>query len=112
MRRFAVMGAALLLGAAATLASAPAVAKIVTITGVRDNVNPLAPLGVGRCGPGRSTVSIQPGPGSSTGTSNFGDFTSTQSHCITPPVPAPFDSGLFTYNFADGDTCSGPTPAT
>ena len=60
---------------------------------------PLAPLGVGRCGPGRSTVSIQPGPGSSTGTSNFGDFTSTQSHCITPPVPAPFDSGEFTYNF-------------
>ncbi|MDQ3753943.1 MAG: PEP-CTERM sorting domain-containing protein [Acidobacteriota bacterium] len=43
----------------------------------------------------------------STGTSNFGNFTSIQSHCITPPVPAPFDNGLFTWTFASGDTLTG-----
>jgi hypothetical protein len=107
MRKLLLSGLAVLMGASAGLTAAPALADIVTITGARQNVNPLNPLGVGRCGPGRSTVDIQPGPGSSTGTSNFGDFTSTQSHCLTPPLPASFDSGLFTYNFADGDSLFG-----
>ena len=107
MPKFISLGAALVLGASALLTAAPASATVFAISGARQNVNPLNPLGVGACGPGRSTVNIQPGPGSSTGTSNFGDFTSTQSHCITPPLPAAFDSGLFTYNFADGDSLFG-----
>ncbi|GAO40387.1 hypothetical protein SCH01S_48_00450 [Sphingomonas changbaiensis NBRC 104936] len=90
------------------LASAqPASAYVVSISGARQNVNPLAPLGVGRCGPGRSTVTIGPGNGSSTGTSNLGAFTSIQSHCITPPLPASYDSGIFTYDFGSGDTLVG-----
>jgi hypothetical protein len=79
----------------------------VTFTGARQNVNPLNPLGVGRCGPGRSTVDIQPGPGVSTGTSNFGAFASTQSHCLTPPLPSTFDAGEFLYAFEAGDTLFG-----
>lgn len=103
LKRGAVLGAA----AAALAGSAPATAWTFSISGARQNVNPLAPLGVGRCGPGRSTVTIAPGALSSTGTSNAGDFTSTQSHCITPPVPAQFDSGQFTYDFAAGDKIFG-----
>jgi hypothetical protein len=107
MHKAVLLGAAILVSATAGLVATPAAAGVVVITGTRQNVNPLNPVGVGRCGAGRSTVNIQPGPGSSTGTSNFGDFTSTQSHCLTPPPPASFDSGVFTYNFASGASLFG-----
>ena len=83
-------------------------ADTVTFTGTRTNQTPGAAPG-GRCSPA-FTVNINPRPGTadfSTGTSNFGDFTSVQSHCITPPIPAPFDNGLFTWTFAGGDTLTG-----
>ncbi len=83
-------------------------ADAVTFTGTRTNQTPGAAPG-GRCSPA-FTVNINPRPGTadfSTGTSNFGNFTSIQSHCITPPVPAPFDNGLFTWTFASGDTLIG-----
>jgi hypothetical protein len=99
--------AASVAGLAAVASAQPASAYVFSISGARQNVNPLAPLGVGRCGPGRSTVTISPTNGSSTGTSNAGSFTSTQSHCITPPLPASYDSGIFTYDFGAGDTFSG-----
>lgn len=107
MRNFIHLGAALVAGVCVALSAAPSSATVLTITGARANVNPLNPLGVGRCGAGRSTVDIQPGPGTSTGTSNFGDFSSTQSHCVTPPLPTTLDSGIFTYAFASGDTLFG-----
>ncbi len=83
-------------------------ADTVTFTGTRTNQTPPAAPG-GRCAPA-FTVNINPRPGTadfSTGTSNFGNFTSVQSHCITPPIPAPFDNGLFTWTFATGDTLTG-----
>lgn len=107
MSKYLKQGVLLGAAVAALAGSVPAGAFVFNLSGVRENVNPLAPLGVGRCGPGRSTVTITPGSLSSTGTSNAGAFTSTQSHCITPPVPAPFDSGQFTYSFAAGDQISG-----
>lgn len=85
-------------------------ADTVTFTGTRTNQTPGAAPG-GRCAP-RLTVNINPRPGTadfSTGTSNFGTFTSIQSQCITPPIPAPFDNGLFTWTFAGGDTLTGTT---
>jgi len=107
-KQIAFAAAVALTAALAAALPTAASATVYTLTGARQNVNTLNPLGVGRCGPGRSTVDIQPAaPGSSTGTSNLGDFTSTQSHCITPPLPASFDSGLFTYTFAGGDTIFG-----
>jgi hypothetical protein len=107
MRRYLGLTAALIVSASGLLGGGSADAAVYTLMGTRQNVNPLNPLGVGACGPGRSTVNIQPGPGSSTGSSNLGDFTSTQSHCITPPLPASFDSGAFTYNFLSGDSLFG-----
>jgi hypothetical protein len=107
MHTFTRVAAAFAMSICAAAAAMPASATVVAFTGTRANVNPLSPLGSGRCGPGRSTVNIQPGPGTSTGTSNFGNFSSTQSHCITPPLPASFDSGIFTYDFESGDTLFG-----
>ena len=93
---FVVLG----LGSATT-----ARADTVTFTGTRfhqrDSVDPM-----GRCAPA-FTVSINPIVGTSTGTSNFGAFAPTQSHCITPPIPAPFNNGIFTWTFASGDTLTG-----
>lgn len=80
-------------------------ADTVAFTGTRTNQGPPAAPG-GRCSPA-FTVNINPSTGNSTGTSNFGNFTSIQSHCITPPLPAPFDNGLFTWTFASGDTLAG-----
>jgi hypothetical protein len=80
-------------------------AETLTFTGTRFSQNPPANP-VGRCAPA-FTVNINPSVGTSTGTSNFGTFTSTQSHCITPPLPASFNNGLFTWTFASGSTLTG-----
>lgn len=74
-------------------------------TGARFAQNPPASP-IGRCAPD-FTVNNNPGIGTSTGTSNFGAFTSEQSHCITLPLPATFNNGLFTWTFANGDTLAG-----
>jgi hypothetical protein len=52
-------------------------------------------------------VNINPSLGLAIGTSNFGTFTPTQSHCIPHPPPADFHDGLFTWTFASGATLSG-----
>ncbi len=94
-----------LLFVALTFTALPAVADTVTFTGTRFNqgesFNPS-----GRCAPA-FTVSISPSIGISTGTSNFGAFAPTQSHCITPPPPTAFTNGIFTWTFASGDTLIG-----
>ncbi len=87
------------------LSTGAARADTVTFTGTRTNQNPPGAPG-GRCAPAL-TVTIDPSSGPSNGTSNFGTFTSVQSHCITPPVPALFTNGVFTWTFASGDTLSG-----
>lgn len=91
-----------------TLAASAAHAQTVNFTGTRENVNPLAPPGSGRCAPTFfNTVTIAPGALSSTGTSNLGNFTSTQSHCIASPLPTTISDGRFTYTFRGGDSISG-----
>jgi hypothetical protein len=93
------------------IAPGPARAVTVVFTGTRDNVNVLNPPGTGRCAP-LNTVEIGPGRLSSSGTSNFGGFVSTQSHCI-PGAPSaatpvqPVTSGIFSYLFDAGDTLFG-----
>ena len=82
-------------------------AQTLTVTGARENVNPLTPPG-GRCVPPYfNTVNIAPGALSSTGTSNISNFTSTQSHCILSQPPTPLEDGRFTYTFEAGDTIFG-----
>ena len=78
-------------------------ADTVAFTGSRFNQSPPASP-VGRCAPA-FTLEINPIIGTSTGTSNFGAFTPTQSICVMPP--APLTNGLFTWAFASGDTLTG-----
>ncbi len=53
----------------------------------------------------------EPPTATSSGTSNFGSFTPTLSHCITLPLstssPNIFDLGEFIFTFEDGDTLFG-----
>lgn len=101
--RQTALGFALACGLAASASAAP-----FAFTGTRSNVNALLPPGSGRCAPTYfNTVSISPSNGSSTGTSNLGDFTSTQSHCIVTAPPTDIVDGFFTYDFGLGDTLFG-----
>lgn len=88
--------------------AASASAMPFAFAGSRTNVNPLSPPGSGRCAPTYfNTVSIGPGNGTSTGTSNLGDFSATQSHCIVSAPPTNVVDGIFTYDFGLGDTIFG-----
>ncbi len=69
------------------------------------NTNPPAAAG-GRCAPS-STVSISPTLGTSSGSSNFGAFAATMSHCIDLPLPATYTNGLFSFDFGAGDLLTG-----
>lgn len=111
MKRLILM-TALLAAAAAAAPLTPAAAM--TFSGNQMNTNaPGTPVVGDRCP--AATVTIFDGGGfSSTGASNFGAFTASESHCIGgPPPTAPgasavhYDQGLFTYTFADGDSLSG-----
>ncbi len=105
MSRTVLAGLALL----GTLAvAAPATAGTVALTGTRANLNPLLPPGSGRCAPMYfNTVVIAPGNLSSTGASNLGSFTSTQSHCLLSAPPTAIVDGIFTYDFGAGNTLFG-----
>ena len=81
----------------------PAAASPVAFSGSTDNTNaPGAPGG--RCAPAL-TVSI--GPGGTSGTSNFGDFSFSASHCIASPPPASYFGGEFDFMFTNGDQLLG-----
>jgi len=83
--------------------ASPASASPVAFFGTTDNTNvPGAPGG--RCAPAL-TVSI--GPGGTSGTSNFGDFSFTANHCIASPPPANYFDGVFDFMFTDGDQLLG-----
>ena len=105
MLRTLALSTSIVVGAHAAL---PAAAQTIDFEGTRENVNPLSPPGTGRCSPPNfNTVTIAPGAISSTGTSNLGSFTSTQSHCIVTPPPTDIVDGEFTYTFRAGDSITG-----
>lgn len=93
-------------------AAGPSQAGTVVFAGTQSNTNAPAALG-GSCP--NLTVSIaNVAPFFSTGTSNFGTFSTTQSHCLDsgPPLApgaaaVPYYNGQFDYLFADGDTLFG-----
>ena len=84
-------------------AAGPASAATVMFTGAGYNTNPPAQPG-GRCAPAL-TVSI--GPPTAVGSSNFGGFVPTQSHCLNGPPPVSYYDGLFDFAFAAGDSLFG-----
>ena len=55
----------------------------------------------GPCGPAPE-LSVSIGPAGATGTSNFGDFSFTASHCLPGPPPGPYNDGIFEFTFTDG----------
>lgn len=102
--------------AATFLAASPAAAGMVDVSGVRQHINILNPPGTGRCAaiprvpPYAATVDIVPGPGipSSSGSEvRFGAFAGTMSHCIVTAPPTPFEEGLFSWAFTNGDVLEG-----
>ena len=103
---------AILAALGGTILAAPLAARTLVLSGTFANTNAPAAPG-GRC-PALTVNISNVAPFHATGTSNFGDFTSVQSHCLTsgPPVavgaaPVPYDDGRFTYSFASGATLSG-----
>lgn len=107
------MQRALVFAAVALLATAaPGSAATLAFSGTFDTSNPPAAVG-GRCPVLTVNIDNTP-PFYATGRSNLGAFTATESHCLNsgPPVAlgAPdvsYFDGLFTYNFASGDSLSG-----
>lgn len=108
MRSVAAMVVAL-----GAVASVSASATVQSFSGNLNSSNlPAAPGG--RCAALTVTIGDGPPPFYANGTSNFGDFTSSQSHCIDGPPPIavgapnrPYYDGLFTYSFASGATLFG-----
>lgn len=82
-------------------------AAVMSFIGTRENVTPLVGAPGGRCGAAAITVVIAPGNISSTGTSNFGNFSLDESHCIPGAPPNPYDRGIFNWAFEDGSTLFG-----
>ena len=100
--------AAAAIAAGMLCASAPTNAATVLFTGNFQNVD--APSdGTGRCGaPPNRTVNIGTGPGATAvGTSNLGNFTSIQSHCVVLPLPGTYKQGIFEFTFDQGDQLTG-----
>lgn len=103
---------AVLVAAVALATGAPVSAGTLSFSGTFENTNPPAAPG-GRC-PGLTVNIGNFGPFYATGTSNFGTFTAVQSHCLDsgPPIAVgapdtPYYAGVFTYNFAGGETLFG-----
>ena len=94
--------------AAALLASAsplPAYAAPVVFTGQFSNDTP-TPLPDASCAAGQVLVNFNPGNSTAAGTSNFGNFGPSQTHCISPGQPY---AGTFSFAFGIGDTLFGTT---
>ena len=83
----------------------PASAAVHIMSGTRQNINPGTVPGLGRCVPAYfSTSVITPDNFLSTGTSNFGAFTASMSHCNLGPAPTAFVDGIAQLDFAAGDS--------
>lgn len=87
----------------ATLAlAAPATAATVAFSGSATNTNG-PPQADASCAP---LLRISFGPAGTAGTSNFGAFTYSQSHCTTGG-PGAYSGGQFSYTFEAGDVLTG-----
>lgn len=93
--------------AAITAAASVAAASATTVafTGQFSNDTP-TPMPSPNCATGQIYVSFGPSNSTATGTSNFGAFGPSQSHCITLGQPY---AGTFSFDFAVGDMFSGTT---
>jgi hypothetical protein len=85
--------------------SMPASAAILAFTGQFSNDTP-TPLPSASCLAGQVLVDFNPGNSTAHGTSNFGDFGPSQTHCITPGQPY---AGTFSFAFDMGDLLAGTT---
>lgn len=92
--------------AAILVSAAPVSAAVIGLNGQTINEGPGAAPG-GRCALPSLTFTMGPEVGPVTGTSNLGDFTPRQSHCIVPGPGASFTEGLFDFDFGAGDILSG-----
>ncbi|MBV8972889.1 MAG: PEPxxWA-CTERM sorting domain-containing protein [Sphingomonadaceae bacterium] len=94
-----------MLATAVALTAGPAGAAVVAFTGSEHNTTRL-PQPSPACAPPAALVSFGAAD-DAVGTSNFGSFGTTQTHCIVLPPPAGYDNGHFSYAFARGDTLTG-----
>ena len=94
--------AAALLAAAAPLSAS---AATVAFNGQFSNDTP-SPMPNPSCAAGQVFVDFNPGNSTAHGTSNFGDFGPSQSHCIAPGSPY---TGVFSFAFDVGDALFGTT---
>ncbi len=91
----------------ALTASVPATAAYV-ISGTRINIAPGTVPGQGRCVPPYfSTTVFTPGHFISGGSTNFGDYQLSASHCNLGPGPRDYVDGIGDLIFDDGDVLSG-----
>ncbi len=86
-------------------AAVPAQAAILAFTGTEMNDTP-TPTPSGLCGAGQLLVSFSPATAITSGSSNFGSFGPSMTHCLTPP-PTTYSGGVFQFDFAAGDEFSG-----
>jgi hypothetical protein len=86
-------------------ASMPAAAASFVFTGAEMNDTP-TPGPSGLCGGGQVLIAFSPSTAITAGTSNFGAFGPTMSHCLTPP-PTTYSGGAFDYLFDAGDHLLG-----
>ena len=85
-------------------------ADTITFTGSRQILNnPPATPNVGRCGVAPPNVLVIANPG--TGTSNLGAFTTTESFCANVAT-GDVSNGLFSFDFANGNTFFGTISGT
>ena len=96
--------------ALAFAAAAPANAAIVTFTGIESNDTP-TPHPDPACAIGTVLVSFNPSNSTAAGTSNFGAFGPSMTHCLTKPsttTPTSYSGGVFEFDFTGaGDEFSG-----
>ncbi len=91
-------------------AASVARADTIAFTGSRQHLNnPPSAADVGRCGaaPPNFFTTLNPG----TGTSNLGAFASTGSNCVNVAT-GDISNGLFSFNFANGNTLFGTISGT
>lgn len=86
--------------------ASPAFSATVAFSGSFQNTNPPASP-TGRCAPAAFTVNINASVGTVAGSSNFGSFTPTASHCINPPLPTTYSDGRFSFDFGSGNILTG-----
>ncbi len=85
-------------------------ADTITFNGSRQILNNPPPTpNVGRCGVSPPNVLVSANPG--TGTSNLGAFTTTESFCANLDT-GDISNGLFSFNFANGNTFFGTISGT